>query len=102
MGALSQMIEATVPGGLILDLQVIRPDPYVELDGKVIARIDGGPLFAWADAAMAAVEARLRLATWSRRRSTTTTYASTTPTAPTSSRTSRDRSAAFQRRWCRC
>jgi hypothetical protein len=53
------MIEATVPGGLILDLQVIRPDPYVELDSKVIARIDGGPLFAWADAAVAAVEARI-------------------------------------------
>ena len=59
MDALSQMIDATAPGGLILDLQVIRPDPYVELDGEVIARIDGGPLFAWADAATAAVEARI-------------------------------------------
>ena len=53
------MIEATVPGGLIFDLQVIRPDPHVELDSKVIARIDGEPLFAWADAAAAAVEARI-------------------------------------------
>ena len=51
MNALSQMIDATVPGGLILDLQVIRPDPYVELDGRVVARIDGEPLFGWADAA---------------------------------------------------
>ena len=59
MNALSQMIVATVPGGLILDLQVIRPDPYVELDGEVVARIDGEPLFAWADAATAAVEARI-------------------------------------------
>jgi hypothetical protein len=57
--ALSQMIEATAPGGLILDLQVIRPDPFVELDGEVVARIDGEPLFAWADAATAAVEARI-------------------------------------------
>jgi hypothetical protein len=59
VNALSQMIEAAVPRGLILDLQVIRPDPYVELHGEVIARIDGEPLFAWADAATAAVEARI-------------------------------------------
>jgi hypothetical protein len=57
--ALSKMIEAAVPGGLILDLQVIRPDPFVEVAGKVVARIDGEALFAWADAATAAVEARI-------------------------------------------
>jgi hypothetical protein len=57
--ALSQMIEAVAPRGLILDLQVIRPDPYVELYGEVIARIDGEPLFAWADAATAAIDARI-------------------------------------------
>jgi hypothetical protein len=59
VNALSQMIEAAAPAGLILDLQVIRPDPYVELDDRVVARIDGEPLFEWADAATAAVEARL-------------------------------------------
>jgi len=59
VNALSHMIEAAVPGGLILDLQVIRPDPYVELDGDVVARIDGEPLFEWADAATAAVDARI-------------------------------------------
>ena len=59
MNALSRMIDATAPGGLILDLQVIRPDPYVELDEEVVARIDGEPLFTWADAATAAVEARI-------------------------------------------
>jgi len=59
VNALSHMIEAAVPGGLILDLQVIRPDPYVERDGEVVARIDGEPLFSWADAATAAVEARI-------------------------------------------
>src|SRR3989337_1489264 len=53
------MIEAAAPGGLILDLQVIRPDPYVELGDVVVARIDGGALFAWADAATAAVDARI-------------------------------------------
>ena len=61
VNALSKMVEAAVPGGLILDLQVIRPDPFVELDGKVVARIDGEPLFAWADAATAAVEARIAI-----------------------------------------
>ena len=59
MNALSKMIEATAPGGAILDLQVIRPDPFVELGGELIARIDGEPLFAWADAATAAVEERI-------------------------------------------
>jgi hypothetical protein len=43
------MIEAVRPGGAILDLQVIRPDPQVELDGRVAAPIDGAALFSWAD-----------------------------------------------------
>jgi hypothetical protein len=34
------------PRTWILDLQVIRPDPYVELEGEVVARIHGEPLFA--------------------------------------------------------
>ena len=59
MNALSRMIEAAAPGALILDLQVIRPDPYVELRGEVVARIDGAPLFAWADAATTAVDERI-------------------------------------------
>jgi hypothetical protein len=53
------MIQAAAPGALILDLQVIRPDPYVELRGEVVARIDGEPLFAWADAATTAVDDRI-------------------------------------------
>jgi hypothetical protein len=57
--ALSRMVDAAAPGGLILDLQVIRPDPFVELDGEVVARIVGAPLFAWADAATSAVDARI-------------------------------------------
>ncbi len=59
MNALSRMIDAAAPGALVLDLQVIRPDPYVELGSEVVARIDGEPLFAWADAATAAVDDRI-------------------------------------------
>ncbi len=60
MNALSRMIDAVRPGGLILDLQVIRPDPRVELDGRVVAELDGERLFRWADAATAAIDARVR------------------------------------------
>ena len=59
MNALSQMIEAAAPAGVILDLQVLRPDPFVELDGEVVARIDGEELFACADTATAAIDARI-------------------------------------------
>jgi hypothetical protein len=59
VNVLSQMIEAAAAGGLILDLQVIRPDPVVELDRESIAVIDGTELFAWADAATAAIDARI-------------------------------------------
>ena len=59
MNALSRMIDAVKPGGLILDLQVIRPDPRVVLNGHVVAEIDGEPLFRWADAATAAIDARI-------------------------------------------
>ena len=60
MNALSRMIEAVRPGGLILDLQVIRPNPRIELNGRLIAELDGEALFRWADAAVAAVDARIR------------------------------------------
>jgi hypothetical protein len=56
---LGRMLEALEPGGVVLDLQVIRPDPRVELDGRVVCEIDGEPLFRWADAATAAVDARI-------------------------------------------
>jgi hypothetical protein len=48
--------EALVPDGIVLDLQVIRPNPLVESDGRVLCEIDGSPLFADADAARAAVD----------------------------------------------
>jgi hypothetical protein len=48
--------EALVPNGVVLDLQVIRPHPRVEADGRVLCEIDRGPLFVGADAARAAVD----------------------------------------------
>jgi hypothetical protein len=48
--------EALVPNGIVLDLQVIRPHPLVEVDGTVVCEIDGSPLFVGADAARAAVD----------------------------------------------
>lgn len=59
MNVLGRMLEAVVPGGVVLDLQVIRPNPRVELDGRLVCEIDGLPLFEWADAATAAVDARV-------------------------------------------
>jgi ribulose 1,5-bisphosphate carboxylase large subunit-like protein len=53
------MIDAARPGGHVLDLQVIRPDPVIELGGRPISHIDGEPLFGWADAAVAAIDARI-------------------------------------------
>jgi hypothetical protein len=53
---LRNMVEAVKIGGLALDLQVIRPNPVVEVDGRVVCEIDGEPLFRTADAATAAVD----------------------------------------------
>ena len=60
MHVLDQMVEAVEPGGLVLDLQVIRPNPLVEVDGTVVCEIDGEPLFRKADAASAAIDALIR------------------------------------------
>ena len=46
---LRHMVEAVKPGGLVLDLQVIRPNPVVETDGQMVCEIDGEPLFRGAD-----------------------------------------------------
>lgn len=57
MHVLRNMIAAAKPGdGLVLDLQVIRPNPVVEADGHHVCDIDGEPLFAKADAATAAID----------------------------------------------
>jgi hypothetical protein len=57
---LRNMVEAVKPGGLLLDLQVVRPNPTAEVDGRVVCEIDGEPLFRTADAATAALEALIR------------------------------------------
>lgn len=51
------MVDAVKAGGIVLDLQVIRPNPRVESGGRVLCEIDGEPLFRKADAATAAVDA---------------------------------------------
>ena len=60
MHVLGNMVDAVKPGGVVLDLQVIRPNPTVEVDGKVVCEIDGEPLFRMADAATEAVDALIR------------------------------------------
>ena len=57
MNVLRHMVDAVKTGGVVLDLQVIRPNPRVEADGRFICELDGEPLFAKADAAAAAVDA---------------------------------------------
>jgi hypothetical protein len=57
---LRNMVEAVKPGGLVLDLQVIRPNPVVETDELFVCEIDGEPLFRGADAATAAIDALVR------------------------------------------
>jgi len=54
---LRNMVDAVKPGGAVLDLQVIRPDPIVESDNRVLCEIDGEALFRKADAATAAIDA---------------------------------------------
>jgi hypothetical protein len=49
--------EALTPGGLILDLQVIRPSPVVEVDGEDVCEIDGSALFATAEPAAGQIDA---------------------------------------------
>jgi len=51
------MVDAVARSGLVLDLQVIRPQPVVEIDGTVVCTVDAEPLFFMADAAVAAIDA---------------------------------------------
>jgi hypothetical protein len=52
---LSNMVRAVRPGGTVLDLQVIRPNPVVESDAGVLCEVDGESLLRKADAAARAV-----------------------------------------------
>jgi hypothetical protein len=56
---LDRMLQAVAPGGIVLDLQFVPPNPRVELAGRVIGEIDCGRLFRLAAAATAAVDARI-------------------------------------------
>ena len=56
MHVLRRLREALVPEGIVLDLQVIRPHPLVEVDETILCEIDCTPLFVWADAARDAVD----------------------------------------------
>jgi len=53
---LRRLLDTLAPEGIVLDLQVIRPHPLVEVDGTVLCEIDGSSLFVGADAARAAVD----------------------------------------------
>src|SRR5919198_144374 len=53
------MISSIKPGGLVVDLQVIRPHPRVEVNGRLVCEIDGQPVFRLADAATTAVDAAI-------------------------------------------
>ena len=56
MHVLRNMISAVRPDGLVLDLQVIPPNPVVEVDGEILCEIDGAPLLRQAAAAAAGVD----------------------------------------------
>ena len=60
MHVLRNMVEAVRPGGHVLDLQVIRPNPVVEAEQQDVCEIDGEPLFQTADAATDAVDSLVR------------------------------------------
>jgi hypothetical protein len=56
VNVLCRFREALVPDGIVLDLQVIRPHPKVEVNGQLICEADGSALFETADAARDAVD----------------------------------------------
>jgi hypothetical protein len=53
---LHNMVNAVRSGGTVLDLQVIRPSPRVEVAERLVCEVDGSPLFRRADAATAAID----------------------------------------------
>ncbi len=57
MHVLRNMVTAVRSGGTLLDLQVIRPNPRVEVADQLFCEVDGEPLFRRADAAVGAIDA---------------------------------------------
>ena len=66
MDVLGNMAEGVEPGGLILDLLVIRQNPVIEAVTELLCEIDGEWLFAMGDAATAAVDSQIAAAGWSK------------------------------------
>lgn len=56
MNVLRKMVGAVRSGGEVLDLQVIRPTPRIEADGRLLCDYGETPLLAKADAARAAID----------------------------------------------
>lgn len=64
MHVLRHVIASLKPGGVVLDLQVIPPNPIVEASGDIVCEIDGARLLEQAAAATVAIDelvARRRL-----------------------------------------
>lgn len=57
MHVLNEMVAAVRSGGLVLDLQVIRPAPRLEAGDRLLCELDGEPLLRKADGARAAIDA---------------------------------------------
>ena len=57
MDVLDNMVTTVRPGGVVLDLQVVRPNPLIETEGRIVGEIAGEALFRWADAAVVAIDA---------------------------------------------
>lgn len=56
MHVLRRFRDARVPGGALLDLQLVPPEPSVEVDGTTVCRLAGGTLLEDAAAAAAVVD----------------------------------------------
>ena len=56
MYVLRRLLDTLAPEGIVLDLQVIRPHPLVEVGDLTLCEIDGSPLFVGADAARDAID----------------------------------------------
>jgi hypothetical protein len=55
--ALENVLAAVVAGGVVLDLQTVRPAPRVEVAGAIVCEVDAAIFFARADANEAALAA---------------------------------------------
>lgn len=60
MHVLGKMVEAVRPGGVVLDLQVIRPTPVIEVGDRLVCEVDAEALLCDADAAADAIDAAIR------------------------------------------